>query len=106
MMRFASAIDTALEARVEVAQPRVICYRVGIRMAEPAMPALLVSHHRPVLSRDRGRGTPALKFGLREAGSQFRGIHGFQVCWNLQKLAMFPFSRHAAQGPAIPTSAH
>ncbi len=32
---------------VEVTQPRVTCYRVGIRMAEPAMAALLVSHHRP-----------------------------------------------------------
>ena len=31
----------------EVTQPRVTCYRVGIRMGEPAMPALLVSHHRP-----------------------------------------------------------
>jgi ferredoxin-NADP reductase/MOSC domain-containing protein YiiM/ferredoxin len=31
----------------EVTQPRVTCYRVGVRMAEPAMPALLVSHHRP-----------------------------------------------------------
>jgi ferredoxin-NADP reductase/MOSC domain-containing protein YiiM len=34
-------------ALFEVTQPRVTCYRVGIRMAEPAMPALLVSHHRP-----------------------------------------------------------
>jgi ferredoxin-NADP reductase/MOSC domain-containing protein YiiM len=31
----------------EVTQPRVTCYRVGIRMEEPAMAALLVSHHRP-----------------------------------------------------------
>src|SRR5579884_2155762 len=31
----------------EVTQPRVTCYRVGIRMAEPAMAALLVAHHRP-----------------------------------------------------------
>ncbi len=34
-------------ALFEVTQPRVTCYRVGIRMADPAMPALLVSHHRP-----------------------------------------------------------
>jgi ferredoxin-NADP reductase/MOSC domain-containing protein YiiM len=34
-------------ALFEVTQPRVTCYRVGIRMAEPAMAALLVSHHRP-----------------------------------------------------------
>ncbi len=31
----------------EVTQPRVTCYRVGIRMNNPAMPALLVSHGRP-----------------------------------------------------------
>ena len=37
-------IGTAL---FEVTQPRVTCYRVGIRLAEPAMAALLVSHHRP-----------------------------------------------------------
>jgi ferredoxin-NADP reductase/MOSC domain-containing protein YiiM/ferredoxin len=35
------------EALFEVTQPRVTCYRVGIRMDEPAMPSLLVSHHRP-----------------------------------------------------------
>jgi ferredoxin-NADP reductase/MOSC domain-containing protein YiiM/ferredoxin len=34
-------------ALFEVTQPRVTCYRVGIRMDDPAMPALLVSHHRP-----------------------------------------------------------
>ena len=37
-------IGTAL---FEVTQPRVTCYRVGIRMDEPRMPALLVEHHRP-----------------------------------------------------------
>jgi ferredoxin-NADP reductase/MOSC domain-containing protein YiiM len=31
----------------EVTQPRVTCYRVGIRMNEPRIPALLVQHHRP-----------------------------------------------------------
>ncbi|GAA1222527.1 MOSC and FAD-binding oxidoreductase domain-containing protein [Kitasatospora nipponensis] len=31
----------------EVSAPRVTCYRVGLRMDEPAMPALLVSHRRP-----------------------------------------------------------
>jgi len=34
-------------ALFEVTQPRVTCYRVGIRMEEPQMAALLVSHHRP-----------------------------------------------------------
>ena len=31
----------------EVTQPRVTCYRVGIRLNDPRIPALLVSHHRP-----------------------------------------------------------
>ncbi len=34
-------------ALFEVTQPRVTCYRVGIRMDDPRMPALLVQHHRP-----------------------------------------------------------
>ncbi|HWG26630.1 MAG TPA: MOSC domain-containing protein [Actinospica sp.] len=35
------------EAVFEVTQPRVTCYRVGLRLGEPQMAALLVSHHRP-----------------------------------------------------------
>jgi ferredoxin-NADP reductase/MOSC domain-containing protein YiiM len=34
-------------ALFEVTQPRVTCYRVGIRMNEPQMAALLVSHKKP-----------------------------------------------------------
>jgi ferredoxin-NADP reductase/MOSC domain-containing protein YiiM/ferredoxin len=34
-------------AMFEVSQPRVTCYRVGIRLDDPRIPALLVSHHRP-----------------------------------------------------------
>ncbi|HXW80120.1 MAG TPA: MOSC domain-containing protein, partial [Acidimicrobiales bacterium] len=35
------------DALFEVTQPRVTCYRVGLRMNEPRMAALMVSHHRP-----------------------------------------------------------
>jgi ferredoxin-NADP reductase/MOSC domain-containing protein YiiM len=35
------------EALLEVTQPRVTCYRVGIRMNEPRMPALLTGSGRP-----------------------------------------------------------
>jgi ferredoxin-NADP reductase/MOSC domain-containing protein YiiM/ferredoxin len=35
------------EAEFEVTQPRVTCYRVGMRLGEPELPALLVGHHRP-----------------------------------------------------------
>jgi ferredoxin-NADP reductase/MOSC domain-containing protein YiiM/ferredoxin len=37
-------IGTAL---FEVSQPRVTCYRLGIRMGEAQMAALVVAHHRP-----------------------------------------------------------
>ncbi|WP_319458125.1 MULTISPECIES: MOSC and FAD-binding oxidoreductase domain-containing protein [unclassified Mycobacterium] len=35
------------DAEFEVTQPRVTCYRVGMRMSVPNMASLLVSHHRP-----------------------------------------------------------
>jgi ferredoxin-NADP reductase/MOSC domain-containing protein YiiM len=35
------------DAEFEVSQPRTTCYRVGIRLNEPQMAALLVSHRRP-----------------------------------------------------------
>jgi ferredoxin-NADP reductase len=34
-------------AEFEVTQPRVTCYRVGLRLGVPEMPSLLVGHHRP-----------------------------------------------------------
>ena len=47
----------------EVTQPRVTCYRVGIRMDEAAMPTLLVAHHRP------GFYLRVLEEGLVQAGT-------------------------------------
>ncbi len=35
------------EAEFEVTQPRVTCFRVGMRLGEPAMPNMLVAQHRP-----------------------------------------------------------
>jgi len=35
------------DAIFEVTQPRVTCFRVGIRLNDPRMPALLVAHRRP-----------------------------------------------------------
>jgi ferredoxin-NADP reductase/MOSC domain-containing protein YiiM len=35
------------EAEFEVTQPRVTCFRIGLRLNEPEMPNLLVSQHRP-----------------------------------------------------------
>jgi ferredoxin-NADP reductase/MOSC domain-containing protein YiiM/ferredoxin len=54
-------VGTAL---FEVTQPRVTCYRVGIRMNEPQMAALLVAHHRP------GFYLRVLEEGQVEAGDE------------------------------------
>jgi ferredoxin-NADP reductase/MOSC domain-containing protein YiiM/ferredoxin len=35
------------EGIFEVSQPRVTCYRLGLRMDEPRMPSLVVAHQRP-----------------------------------------------------------
>ncbi len=35
------------EATLEVTQPRVTCFRVGVRLGQPQMPGLLVAHRRP-----------------------------------------------------------
>ena len=51
-------------ALFEGTQPRVTCYRVGIRMNDPRIPALLVSHHRP------GFYFRVLEEGEVEAGDQ------------------------------------
>jgi ferredoxin-NADP reductase/MOSC domain-containing protein YiiM/ferredoxin len=52
------------EALFEVTQPRVTCYRVGIRMNDARMPAMLVSHHRP------GFYLRVLREGSVEAGDE------------------------------------
>ena len=52
------------EALFEVTQPRVTCYRVGIRMDDPAMPSLLVSHGRP------GFYMRVLEEGVVQAGDE------------------------------------
>ncbi|MGB9302787.1 MAG: MOSC domain-containing protein, partial [Mycobacterium sp.] len=35
------------DAEFEVTQPRVTCFRIGVRLNEPEMPNLLVAQHRP-----------------------------------------------------------
>ena len=59
------------EALFEVTQPRVTCYRVGIRMDEPAMPSLLVAHHRPgfyLRVLEEGRSRPATRSSRSPTG--------------------------------------
>src|SRR5690242_11884929 len=52
----------------EVTQPRVTCYRVGIRMNDPRIPALLVSHRRP------GFYFRVLDEGKVQAGDEIRKL--------------------------------
>jgi ferredoxin-NADP reductase/MOSC domain-containing protein YiiM len=65
------------EAEFEVTQPRVTCYRVGIRLGVPEMPALLVSHRRP------GFYMRVITEGRIEAGNRIvrtrRGPHALTV---------------------------
>jgi ferredoxin-NADP reductase/MOSC domain-containing protein YiiM len=55
-------------ALFEVTQPRVTCYRVGIRLNEPAMPTLLVAHHRP------GFYFRVLEEGIVQAGDEIHKV--------------------------------
>ena len=77
------------EAVFEVSQPRVTCYRLGIRMDEPQMAALLVSHRRP------GFYLRVITEGHVEAGDA------------IIKVASAPESRHRRRGrrPAVPARA-
>ncbi|GAB3812882.1 MOSC and FAD-binding oxidoreductase domain-containing protein [Kribbella italica] len=51
-------------AEFEVTQPRVTCYRVGMRMGEPELPSLLVGHRRP------GFYLRVITEGMVEAGDE------------------------------------
>lgn len=55
-------------AEFEVTQPRVTCYRLGMRMEEPRMPQLLVAHRRP------GFYLRVLAEGVVEAGDAIERI--------------------------------
>jgi ferredoxin-NADP reductase/MOSC domain-containing protein YiiM len=65
------------EAEFEVTQPRVTCFRVGMRLGVPDMPNLLVSQHRP------GFYLRVITEGLVRAGDDIvltrRGRHALSV---------------------------
>src|SRR5689334_16034079 len=65
-------------ALLEVTQPRVTCYRVGIRMNEPRMAALLVAHGRP------GFYLRVLEEGQVEAGDEI-----VQVAAGPERMTVF-----------------
>ncbi len=64
-------------ALFEVTQPRVTCYRVGIRMDEPRMAALLVSH-----------GRPGFYFRVLEAGDVRAGDDVMKVSTGLEAMTV------------------
>src|SRR5262249_40280825 len=65
-------------ALFEVTQPRVTCYRVGIRMDEPQMPALLVAH-----------GKPGFYFRVLEEGEVAAGDAIVQVAVGPERMTVF-----------------
>ncbi len=81
------------EAEFEVTQPRVTCFRVGMRLDEPDMPNLLVSQHRP------GFYFRVITEGHVQAGDQIvrtrRGPHELSVA-DIDALLYLP-DRNADQ---------
>jgi ferredoxin-NADP reductase/MOSC domain-containing protein YiiM len=65
-------------ALFEVTQPRVTCYRVGIRMNEPRMAALLVAH-----------GRPGFYFRVLEEGEVAAGDEIVQVAAGPEHMSVF-----------------
>jgi ferredoxin-NADP reductase/MOSC domain-containing protein YiiM len=66
------------QALFEVTQPRVTCYRVGIRMNEPRMAALLVAH-----------GRPGFYFRVIEEGQVEAGDEIVQVAVGPERMTVF-----------------
>jgi ferredoxin-NADP reductase/MOSC domain-containing protein YiiM len=93
-------VGTAL---FEVTQPRVTCYRVGLRLDEPRIPALLVAHHRPgfylrVLEEgDVGTGDPV---ELVAAGSPGMTVAEIDALLYLPKPSP-ALLRRAVEAPAL-----
>jgi MOSC domain-containing protein YiiM len=80
-------------ATFEVTQPRVTCYRVGIRMNDPQIPALLVSHRRP-----------GFYFRVLEEGDVMAGRARSEHCSRENPAAATPDSRYRARLPHGPVS--
>jgi len=64
-------------ALFEVTQPRVTCYRIGMRMDEPRMAALLVSH-----------GRPGFYFRVLEEGEVEAGDEVVQVAAGAERMTV------------------
>ena len=77
-------------ALFEVTQPRVTCYRVGIRMNEPRMPALLTSSGRT------GFYFRVLQEGVVSAGDEIQKVGEAEICMTVAEInALLYSSDHA-----------
>src|SRR3954451_4461093 len=65
------------EAELEVTQPRVTCFRVGMRMGDPELPSLLVAHPQARLLPPGDQRGP--RGGRRRDLRTLRGPHGLTV---------------------------
>jgi ferredoxin-NADP reductase/MOSC domain-containing protein YiiM len=80
------------DALFEVTQPRVTCYRVGIRMNEPQMPALLVAHKKP------GFYLRVLQEGEVEAGDEIVKVADGPERMTIAEIdAMLYLGRHSRE---------
>lgn len=90
------------EAEFEVTQPRVTCFRVGMRLDEPRMPNLLVAHHRP------GFYMRVIREGNVSAGDDIvrvaRGRHAISVA-DIDALLYLPGRDPALLRKAVDISA-
>ena len=89
-------------ALFEVSQPRVTCYRVGMRLGEPQLPALLVSHRRP------GFYLRVLREGVVRAGDpiiQVAAGPGRMTVSAIDALLYLPGHDRDAMGRAVGISA-
>ncbi|HKE41718.1 MAG TPA: MOSC and FAD-binding oxidoreductase domain-containing protein [Casimicrobiaceae bacterium] len=75
----------------EVTQPRVTCYRVGIRMNEPRMPALLTSSGRP------GFYFRVLQEGVVGAGDEIRKVGEAQTRMTVAEINALLYSPEHAR---------
>src|SRR5262245_58480953 len=78
-------------ALFEVTQPRVTCYRVGIRMNEPRMPALLTSSGRP------GFYFRVLQEGVVGAGDEIQKVGEAEVRMTVAEINALLYSPHHAR---------
>lgn len=83
------------EGIFEVSQPRVTCYRLGLRMDEPRMPSLVVAHHRP------GFYLRTIQEGRVRAGDEIHKIVGGPEAMTVAEIDALLYLPHRARTSLI-----